>query len=154
MRQNHGKLSFPQISGQIHCVVSEPGWVDYITSLYDNRLSGAQSVTLHTNLGDLKLEIFCDEVPKTAENFLALCASGYYNDTIFHRNIRGYIQATCPVLHLPVQPAISWPAKLMLGRARAHAKQLMLKRWCRFMIQGGDPTGAQSTSTPFSTGCW
>ena len=49
-----------------------------------------QSVTLHTNLGDLKLEIFCDEVPKTAENFTALCASGYYNDTIFHRNIRGY----------------------------------------------------------------
>lgn len=48
-----------------------------------------QSVTLHTNLGDLKLEIFCDEVPRTAENFLALCASGYYNNTIFHRNIRG-----------------------------------------------------------------
>ena len=26
-----------------------------------------QSVTLHTNLGDIKCEIFCDEVPKTAE---------------------------------------------------------------------------------------
>ncbi|RWW11649.1 hypothetical protein GW17_00024726 [Ensete ventricosum] len=27
-----------------------------------------QSVTLHTNLGDIKCEVFCDEVPKTAED--------------------------------------------------------------------------------------
>ncbi|XP_021904490.1 peptidyl-prolyl cis-trans isomerase CYP18-1 [Carica papaya] len=49
------------------------------------------SVTLHTNLGDIKCEIFCDEVPKAAENFLALCASGYYDGTIFHRNIKGFM---------------------------------------------------------------
>ncbi|EEF50407.1 cyclophilin-10, putative [Ricinus communis] len=49
------------------------------------------SVTLHTNLGDIKCEIACDEVPKTAENFLALCASGYYDGTIFHRNIKGFM---------------------------------------------------------------
>lgn len=45
------------------------------------------SVTLHTNLGDLKLEIFCDQVPKTARNFLALCASNAYDNTVFHRNM-------------------------------------------------------------------
>ncbi|GFP95630.1 peptidyl-prolyl cis-trans isomerase cyp18-1, partial [Phtheirospermum japonicum] len=50
-----------------------------------------QSATLHTNLGDIKCKIFCDEVPKTAENFLALCASGYYDGTIFHRNIKGFM---------------------------------------------------------------
>ena len=44
-----------------------------------------QSVTLHTNLGDVQVEVFCDEVPRTAENFLALCASGYYDGTKFHR---------------------------------------------------------------------
>lgn len=55
----------------------------------NERLLWVQSVTVHTNLGDLKLEIFCDEVPRAAENFLALCASGYYDNTIFHRNIRG-----------------------------------------------------------------
>mmetsp|Transcript_34231 Transcript_34231/g.57489 ORF Transcript_34231/g.57489 Transcript_34231/m.57489 type:complete len:161 (-) Transcript_34231:470-952(-) len=48
------------------------------------------AVTLHTNLGDLKLEVFCDLVPRTAENFIALCASGYYDKTIFHRNIKGF----------------------------------------------------------------
>lgn len=45
------------------------------------------SVTLHTSHGDLKIEVFCELVPKTAENFLALCASGAYNDTPFHRMI-------------------------------------------------------------------
>lgn len=49
------------------------------------------AVTLHTNIGDLKLEIHCDYVPKAAENFLALCASGYYVGTEFHRNIRGFM---------------------------------------------------------------
>ncbi|URD92929.1 Aminotransferase [Musa troglodytarum] len=55
------------------------------------RQPGPMSVTLHTNLGDIKCEVFCDEVPKTAENFLALCASGYYDGTIFHRNIKGFM---------------------------------------------------------------
>ncbi|XP_066369160.1 peptidyl-prolyl cis-trans isomerase CYP18-1-like [Miscanthus floridulus] len=52
---------------------------------------GAMSVTLHTNLGDIKCEVFCDQVPRTAENFLALCASGYYDGTVFHRNIKGFM---------------------------------------------------------------
>ncbi|KAI9773993.1 MAG: Peptidyl-prolyl cis-trans isomerase cyp10 [Geoglossum umbratile] len=49
------------------------------------------SITLHTTLGDLKLEIFCESVPKAAENFLALSASAYYNNTPFHRNIAGFM---------------------------------------------------------------
>ncbi|KAF7106225.1 hypothetical protein CFC21_106974 [Triticum aestivum] len=49
------------------------------------------SVTLHTNLGDIKVEVHCDQVPRTAENFLALCASGYYDGTVFHRNIKGFM---------------------------------------------------------------
>ncbi|KAJ2776920.1 Peptidyl-prolyl cis-trans isomerase cyp10 [Coemansia javaensis] len=49
------------------------------------------SVTLHTDLGDLKLEVLCDEAPRAAENFLALCASGYYDGSLIHRNIAGFI---------------------------------------------------------------
>lgn len=49
------------------------------------------SMTLHTNLGDLKIELFCEEAPKTTTNFLALCASNYYDGTTFHRNIRGFM---------------------------------------------------------------
>jgi peptidyl-prolyl cis-trans isomerase-like 3 len=49
------------------------------------------SVTIHTSIGDLKLEIFCDTAPRTAFNFLALAASGSYDGTTFHRNIKGFM---------------------------------------------------------------
>eukprot|EP00051_Salpingoeca_urceolata_P028918 m.488447 g.488447 ORF g.488447 m.488447 type:complete len:166 (-) comp25786_c0_seq1:20-517(-) len=52
------------------------------------------AVTLHTDLGDLKLELNCDLCPRACENFLALCASGYYNGCLFHRNIKGFMVQT------------------------------------------------------------
>ncbi|KAJ8286198.1 hypothetical protein GJAV_G00035690 [Gymnothorax javanicus] len=48
-------------------------------------------VRLHTNKGDLNLELYCDKVPKAGENFIRLCKKGYYNDTIFHRSIRNFM---------------------------------------------------------------
>ncbi|KAF2088850.1 peptidyl-prolyl cis-trans isomeras-like protein-like 3 [Saccharata proteae CBS 121410] len=56
------------------------------------------SVTLHTDRGDLKVELFCESVPKTAENFLALCASDFYNGSPFHRMIPSFmVQTGSPV---------------------------------------------------------
>lgn len=70
------------------------------------------SVTLHTSLGDVKVEVFCESVPRTAEvsivanleeetllangsqNFLALCASGYYDNSPFHRLIPKFMVQT------------------------------------------------------------
>eukprot|EP01062_Namystynia_karyoxenos_P077439 TRINITY_DN7798_c0_g1_i1.p1 TRINITY_DN7798_c0_g1~~TRINITY_DN7798_c0_g1_i1.p1 ORF type:complete len:189 (+),score=42.38 TRINITY_DN7798_c0_g1_i1:93-659(+) len=49
------------------------------------------SLTLHTSLGDLKLELHCDDAPRTCENFLALSASGFYDGTKFHRCIKNFI---------------------------------------------------------------
>ncbi|KAI6660206.1 Peptidyl-prolyl cis-trans isomerase-like 3 [Oopsacas minuta] len=49
------------------------------------------SLTLHTDIGEIKIELFCEQTPKTCENFLALCASNYYSGCIFHRNIKGFI---------------------------------------------------------------
>ena len=49
------------------------------------------SVTLHTNHGDLKLELFCESCPTTCENFLALCASRAYDATPFHRVIPDFM---------------------------------------------------------------
>ncbi|KOS22075.1 Peptidyl-prolyl cis-trans isomerase-like 3 [Escovopsis weberi] len=63
------------------------------------------SVTLHTTLGDIKIEVFCESVPKTAENFLALCASGYYDKSPFHRLIPQFmIQAGGPAEPTPENP--------------------------------------------------
>ncbi|KZC07830.1 Peptidyl-prolyl cis-trans isomerase-like 3, partial [Dufourea novaeangliae] len=61
-----------------------------------NRVPGFErvSVTLHTDVGDIKIELFCELCPKTCENFLALCASDYYDNCLFHRNIKGFIVQT------------------------------------------------------------
>lgn len=45
----------------------------------------------HTTQGDLKVELFCEAVPQTTENFIALCACGAYNGTPFHRLIPGFM---------------------------------------------------------------
>ena len=57
------------------------------------------SVTLHTDVGDIKIELFCELCPKTCENFLALCASDYYDNCLFHRNIKGFIVQTGDPTH-------------------------------------------------------
>lgn len=49
------------------------------------------SLTLHTSLGDLKIELECERSPKLCENFLALAASGTYDGTRFHRNIASFL---------------------------------------------------------------
>ncbi|XP_068846435.1 RING-type E3 ubiquitin-protein ligase PPIL2 isoform X2 [Capricornis sumatraensis] len=48
-------------------------------------------VRLHTNLGDLNLELHCDLTPKTCENFIRLCKKQYYDGTVFHRSIRNFV---------------------------------------------------------------
>lgn len=68
-----------------------------------------QSVTLHTSLGDVKVEVYCEEVPRSAENFLALCASGYYDGTIFHRNIKGFMIQVSAAAPAPARPAAAAP---------------------------------------------
>jgi peptidyl-prolyl cis-trans isomerase-like 3 len=49
------------------------------------------SVTLKTTSGDIKLELFCQACPKTTYNFLALCASGAYDGSPFHRSIANFM---------------------------------------------------------------
>lgn len=46
---------------------------------------------LHTSLGDLNVELHCDIVPRTCENFFVLAESGYYSNTTFHRSIRNFM---------------------------------------------------------------
>ena len=48
-------------------------------------------IVLKTNHGDITLELDFDKAPKTAENFVAYARDGFYNGTIFHRVIDGFM---------------------------------------------------------------
>ncbi|MCB1747288.1 MAG: peptidyl-prolyl cis-trans isomerase [Gammaproteobacteria bacterium] len=48
-------------------------------------------VTLETTLGNIKLELDEQAAPETARNFLEYVESGFYDGTIFHRVINGFM---------------------------------------------------------------
>lgn len=50
-----------------------------------------EMITLHTNYGDIAIELDFDKAPKTAANFLQYCRDDFYKDTIFHRVIKGFM---------------------------------------------------------------
>ncbi|MEI6208698.1 MAG: peptidylprolyl isomerase [Desulfuromonadales bacterium] len=48
-------------------------------------------VTMETSLGVIRVELFEKEAPISVKNFLEYAKSGFYNDTIFHRVIPGFM---------------------------------------------------------------
>ncbi|MCH9611361.1 MAG: peptidyl-prolyl cis-trans isomerase [Chlamydiae bacterium] len=48
-------------------------------------------VTIHTNLGEIEVELFQAKAPDTVSNFLEYAKAGHYNGTIFHRVIDGFM---------------------------------------------------------------
>ena len=48
-------------------------------------------ITLHTNYGDIVIELDFDKAPNTAANFKQYAEEGFYNGTIFHRVIDGFM---------------------------------------------------------------
>ena len=48
-------------------------------------------VKLDTSMGEIELELFEDQAPKTAANFIEYVKSGHYDGTIFHRVIDGFM---------------------------------------------------------------
>uniref|UniRef100_T1JEY8 Spliceosome-associated protein CWC27 homolog n=1 Tax=Strigamia maritima TaxID=126957 RepID=T1JEY8_STRMM len=48
-------------------------------------------VLLKTSVGEIDIELWARETPKTCRNFIQLCLEGYYDNTIFHRVVKGFI---------------------------------------------------------------
>ena len=49
------------------------------------------TVILLTNKGNIKLKLYPEKAPITVKNFLSYIDSGFYNNTIFHRIIPGFV---------------------------------------------------------------
>ncbi len=55
------------------------------------------TATMKTTQGDITLELFDEDAPKTVENFKKLAADGFYDGLTFHRIIKDFmIQGGCP----------------------------------------------------------
>ena len=54
-------------------------------------LAANPMVELKTNQGDIVVEVFADKAPKSADNFIQYVKDGFYNGTVFHRVIDGFM---------------------------------------------------------------
>jgi peptidyl-prolyl cis-trans isomerase B (cyclophilin B) len=55
------------------------------------------SATMQTSEGQITLELFDDDAPKTVDNFRKLASEGFYDGLSFHRVIKDFmIQGGCP----------------------------------------------------------
>ncbi|KAK4695581.1 peptidyl-prolyl cis-trans isomerase SDCCAG10, partial [Lecanoromycetidae sp. Uapishka_2] len=62
-----------------------------MSALYNLEPQPTAKVLLTTTSGDLLLELFAKQTPLASRSFLQHCLNGYYNGTIFHRLVPGFI---------------------------------------------------------------
>jgi len=56
------------------------------------------TATMKTTQGDITIELFDADAPKTVENFKKLAADGFYDGLSFHRIIKDFmVQGGCPL---------------------------------------------------------
>src|SRR5919202_1394169 len=55
------------------------------------------TATMTTNHGEITIELFDEDAPKTVDNFRKLARDGFYDGLVFHRVIKDFmVQGGCP----------------------------------------------------------
>ncbi|KFB36607.1 AGAP007704-PA-like protein [Anopheles sinensis] len=62
-----------------------------MSNIYIQEPPTSGKVLLKTTVGDIDIELWSKECPLACRNFIQLCLEGYYNGTIFHRVVKGFI---------------------------------------------------------------
>ena len=86
MKTRNFKIYIPLLIALTSCVdVIEN---DEANNLMEKKMT---QVTIKTSVGDIQLELNDEKAPITVENFKTIASSGYYEGTIFHRVINGFM---------------------------------------------------------------
>lgn len=62
-----------------------------IYSEANSHMEEEKTVIIHTNRGEITIELDLEKAPITCKNFLDYAKTGFYNKTIFHRVIKGFM---------------------------------------------------------------
>ena len=63
----------------------------FILALLGGSALATPTAIIHTSMGDITVELDEDRAPATVANFRRYAEDGFYNDTIFHRVIPGFM---------------------------------------------------------------
>lgn len=101
-------------------------------------------VVIKTKFGDMEVKLFPDKAPNHVQNFMKLAKSGFYDKTIFHRVIPGFmIQGGDPNTKDPNKPetyGMGGPAE----RVKAEFNDVPHRRGILSMARTNDPNSAGS----------
>ena len=86
MKTRNFKIYIPLLIALTSCVDVVEN--DKANNLMENKMT---QVTIKTSVGDIQLELNDEKAPITVENFKTIASSGYYEGTIFHRVINGFM---------------------------------------------------------------
>jgi len=62
-----------------------------MSTIYNLEPQPTAQAIIHTTQGEIAVELFAKQTPLTCRNFLQLALDGYYDNTIFHRLVPGFI---------------------------------------------------------------
>jgi len=114
------------------------GFTNQTFAQYDDKL-----IILETNLGTIVIEFFSEDAPNHVDNFIGLAESGFYDGTLFHRIIPGFmIQGGDPntINGDPSTWGIGGPGE----RIDAEFNTIKHKRGIVSMARSADPNSAGS----------
>jgi len=63
----------------------------FLTSFFPSRAAENPRVLMKTSKGDIVIELFADKAPITVNNFLSYVDEKFYDGTIFHRVVKGFV---------------------------------------------------------------
>ena len=69
----------------------EPATTTAAVTTTPTTMQNITQVTLHTNKGDITIEFYPQQAPRTVANFIKLASSGFYDQTKFHRVIKDFM---------------------------------------------------------------
>ena len=101
--------------------------------------------TLQTDMGDITIKFFYDKAPHHVQNFVDLAASGFYDGTMFHRVIPGFmIQGGDPNTKKAEDPMHPYGTGGSGNNVKAEFNDTPHKRGILSMARSPDPNSASS----------
>ena len=112
-------------------------------SNYANAQTSDKVVILETQSGKIIIEFFPDDAPNHVANFIELTESGFYDETVFHRIITGFMIQGGDPNTISGDPS-TWGTGGSVGNVDAEFNKIKHDRGIVSMARSADPNSASS----------